>query len=426
MGYFDEYLLDSRFKSSFDSWNPVAGYYHNVIDWDQRRTITVCTSGKKDEEFIFEALVELIDDLPADVVKIKVSDDFELLSSSTAVDDDNTIVPFYPSPNDLPPHIPKVRRSELTEVERLGVQADHVTYEPSPGETKHVVFKYYINEGNIAMFWHELNCTLRIPSHPNIVPIDRIVIESASPDGPEKVVGFTTPFISGGTILDNVGRVFELKHLKQLITTIDYLNLKLGIVHGDITTWNLLIDPETDDLKIFDFNMGAKLGWEGDKDHLDTFGYDEDRNDVKLAVFAVYEIITRDISYREETDLEDLDMAQVLDQEEWEQHSDVQLEEGVPVSEYRRVLTEWVSSRKKTEGEIRFYKQAPEFIDWPGLPEFPLVEFVGSVTRRPSQMRSEMIKRGEPFIKWQRPPTAQLPLPEGQRLLATGEVVAEK
>ncbi|KAK0716517.1 hypothetical protein B0T21DRAFT_296186 [Apiosordaria backusii] len=426
MGYFEEYLIDSRFKSSFDSWNPVSGHYHNVIDWDQRRTITVCTLEKKDEDFVFEALVELIDDLPADVVKIKVSNDFELLSSSTAVDDDSTIVPFYPSPTDLPSQLPKVHRSELTEIERLGVQADHVTYEPKPGETKHVVFKYYINEGNIAMFWHEMNCTLRIPSHPNIVPMDRLIVDSATPGGPEKVVGFTTPFIAGGTILDNVSRVFKLKHLKQLITTIDYLNLRLGIVHGDICTWNLLIDPETDDLKVFDFNMGAKLGWEGDKDHLDMFGYDEDRNDVKLAVFTLYEIITRDISFREENELEDLDIAMVLDQDEWEKHPDVCLEEGVAVSEYRRVLEEWVSARKKTENEITYYKQAPEFIDWPGLPEFPLAEFVGSVTRRASQMRSEMIRRGEPFIKWQRPPTAHLPLPEGQRLLATGEVVKEK
>lgn len=196
-------------------------------------------------------------------------------------------------------------------------------------------------------------------------------------------------------------------------------------MHRDITTWNPLIDPETDDLQIFDFNMGAKRTWEGDNDHLSTFGYDEDRNDVKLAVFAVYEIITSDISYREESELEDLDVTQVLDQEEWEQHPDVQLE-GVPVSEYRRILMEWVSSRKKTEKETTFYKQAPEFIDCPGQPGFPLVDFVVSVTRRASQMPSEMIKRGEPFIRWQHSATAQLPLPEGQRLLATGEIVTEK
>ncbi len=218
MGYFEEYDLDSRFTSFFQSWNPVRGHHHVVIDWDQRRTMTVSTPDKQDEDLVFEALEEHIDDLPADVVHIAVSEDLELLSSSSASDSDWTLIPFYPSLSEFPPHLPKVRRSALTEIERLGLQADHTTYELTPGETKHVVFKYYINQGNVAMFWHEINCTLRIPKHPNIVPLDRIVVDSATPGGPEVVVGFTTSFIAGGTIMDNASRVFTLNHLKQLLT----------------------------------------------------------------------------------------------------------------------------------------------------------------------------------------------------------------
>lgn len=140
------------------------------MDWDQRRIISVCTSEEKDDEFVYEALYELIDVVPADVVRIEVSNDFELLSSSTASDDDSAMIHFYPELTDFPEHLPKIRRSQLTEIKRLGVQAHHTTYEPMPGKTRHVVFKYYINEGNIAMFWHEINCTLRIPKHLNIVP----------------------------------------------------------------------------------------------------------------------------------------------------------------------------------------------------------------------------------------------------------------
>jgi hypothetical protein len=223
MGYFEEYDLDSRFKSVFTGWHPGSenGHYHAVMDWDQRRTISVFTpEGKQNEEFVFEALEELIDDLPADVVRIAISNDLELLSSSTAFENDTTMIPFYPSPADFAPQLqfPKVRRSQLTEIERLGLQADHTTYEPTPGETRHVVFKYYINEGNVAMFWREVNCTLRIPGHPNIVPLDRLVIDSVTASGQEMVVGFTTPFIAGGTISDNVSRIFKLEHLKQLTT----------------------------------------------------------------------------------------------------------------------------------------------------------------------------------------------------------------
>ncbi|KAL2140542.1 hypothetical protein VTI28DRAFT_3660 [Corynascus sepedonium] len=423
MGYFDEYDLDSRFKSIRTSWNPVHGHYHVVIDWDQRRIISVCTSEEKDEEFIYEALFELFDDIPADVVRIEVSNEFELLMSSTAPEDDSANIPFYPEPTDFPKHLPKIRRSQLTEVDRLGVQVDHTTYTPTPGENKHVVFKYYINEGNIAMFWHETNCTLGIPRHPNIVPFDCLVVDSAGPGCSDKVVGFTTPFITGGTVKDNISRVFKLKYLHQLVTAIDYLNLKLGIVHGDICMWNLLIDQETDDLKVFDFNLGAKLGWEGDKDNRDVFGYEEARNDVNLAIFALYEIITRDLSFREENYPEDLDASMVLQKQDWEQHPDVRLEEGVKVSEYRRVLEDWVNARKTIDAELKNYKQAPNYIDWPPLPQFPLVDCGGAMMRRGSQMRQRIIKRGEPFIEWVRPPTSHLPLPAGQRLLATGEIV---
>jgi hypothetical protein len=148
MGYFDpdEYdddELDFRFNSVMKSWDPVHGNYHAVTDFDQRRTITVSTPEDEDEGFVFEVLEELIDDIPADVVHITVSNNGELLATSTANDSDWTMIPFYPSLTQFPP-VPKVRRSQLTEIERLGLQVDHTTYEPTPGETKHVVFKYYV------------------------------------------------------------------------------------------------------------------------------------------------------------------------------------------------------------------------------------------------------------------------------------------
>lgn len=169
--------------------------------------------------------------------------------------------------------------------------------------------------------------------------------------------------------------------------------------------WNLLIDPETDDLKVFDFNLGAKLGWEGDKDRRPglnphVFRYEEDRNDVKLAIFTLYEIITRDLSFREESYIpHELEIPKVL-QMDWKPHPDVRLENGVDVSEYRRVLEDWVKTRKEIDTKLTHYKQAPEFIDWPPLPQFPLVDCCGSMMRNSSAMRRGMVERGEPFIKW--------------------------
>ena len=90
----------------------------------------------------------------------------------------------------------------------------------------------------------------------------------------------------------------------------------------------------------------------------------------------------------------------VLEKETWEKHPDVRLEEGVEVAGYRRVLEEWVAARKEVDASFTNHKQAPHHIDWPSLPEFPLVEYMGNMSRERSQWRRDLIKRGEPFIEW--------------------------
>lgn len=228
MGYFDDCRPDQRFTSSGKAYRN--GSLWVVYDWDQRRTITVSTSWEEDDEdFIFEVLVEHVDDLPADTVLIQVSRDGELLSCSSNIDDDRTMIPFYPSVPDFPPVLRRVRRSDLTEIDRLGVQVDLTTYESLPGQKKSVASKYYLNQANIAVFWHEVNCLIRIPKYPNIVQFDSLVVDTV--DGEDKIVGFTTNFIPGGTVLDNVSRVFKHKYLKQLIEVrcLFYLRITLHI-----------------------------------------------------------------------------------------------------------------------------------------------------------------------------------------------------
>jgi hypothetical protein len=197
----------------------------------------------------------------------------------------------------------------------------------------------------------------------------------------------------------------------------------LGIVHSDICYWNLLINPETDNLQIFDFNSSAKLGWEGDVENNGTFGYDPACNDVKLTVFTLYEIITRDLHFREDYYPIKADYSVVLEMAAWEQHVDVRLDSPVP--DYRRVLEEWINTRNETDKVITHYSQAPDAINWPPLPEFLLVPFGAGLDRIPAAMRQDMIRQGVHFLKWQRPGSCELPLPPGQRLLATGEIVRD-
>ncbi len=57
---------------------------------------------------------------------------------------------------------------------------------------------------------------MRIPPHPNIVPLDALVVDSI--DGVDRVVGFTTRYVPGFTLHENNTRVFKLKYLEQLIS----------------------------------------------------------------------------------------------------------------------------------------------------------------------------------------------------------------
>lgn len=179
------------------------------------------------------------------------------------------------------------------------------------------------------------------------------------------VVGFTTLYISGGTISENKSRTFKLKWLRQLMGVIDDLNLKYGISHQDVAARNLLVNSETDTLMLFDFNYSGRI---------DGIGYSKDRNDVKGVVFTLYEIITRDTHFRD-VPYDQQSLADIEGLKEWVQHPDVKLD--YPVSQYRSVLDKWVKSRREGRN-IDIYTDAPNYIDWPAFPTPPLKEHIFS------------------------------------------------
>ena len=72
------------------------------------------------------------------------------------------------------------------------------------------------------MAWDELNLLKSLPPHPNIVPVDRVVLE----DVESRVIGFTIKYIPGGT-LDNSKQPFRFEWIQQLTQLVDFLNLDL-------------------------------------------------------------------------------------------------------------------------------------------------------------------------------------------------------
>lgn len=393
----------------------------HILDWDQRRIIAVTMDEEQEsEDSAIDHLRKHINALGSDVYRIHVSQDGELISVSTNPKDDETTCVYYPPLQAIQrtDRVKTVLRSDLLELDRLTPNVDLVSYDtPSANgtETRKVVFKYYFLVQFLHKVWHEMNLWIRLPPHPNLVPFDRIVLDELR----GHVVGFTSLYIPNGTLSDNKSRVFKLEWLRQLTCVIDDLNLKYGIVHQDVAARNLLVDPKTDALMLFDFNYSGRIG---------EFAHAKERDDVKGVIFTLYEIITCDMHFREVPhDQQNPDDVQGL--EEWVQHPDVKLDHSV--SEYRLVLNEWVKKRREGR-QIAMYTEAPEYIEWPDFPEPPPTAMPCLDWQRNPitvmrvamyDIRRDKREKGIAVVNWERPGQNKLGDKNRSLLLANGQFV---
>lgn len=388
----------------------------DILDFDQRRVIAVKMDGKHEsEDLAIEHLKKHIHALSPDVYEIYVAQDGSLISTSTDPRDDKTLCPYYPPLDQLPPllleEFKTVTRFDLREIDRLGPNVDLVSYQGSLGvdDSMQAVFKYYTISQYIHRTWDEMNLWMRLPRHPNVVPFDRVVVDELE----GRIVGFTSVYIPGGTLKENRSRVFKLKWLEQLTRVVDDLNLRHGIMHQDIAARNLLVDPATDNLLLFDFDYAARIGITDGRNRFAW--YSDDRDDVKGVIFTLYEIITGDEHYRD-VPHEEQDPADVQNMSTWPQRPDSLLDH--PVSEYRSVLDRWVK-RRQAGTRISVYTEAQEPIDWPALSDPPKTEVVWARGTE-HETRTMEVMWAEPrglawetdntrrFLDWQRPPQSKV------------------
>jgi hypothetical protein len=166
-----------------------------ICGFDQRLLLDVYAPKELSRLDALRATLKFVGDLPVGTVKVEISKDDSLLSTSADPKDDEAVVPFYPPRARFPWSVATVRRGDLIEVDRLESRRDLVTYSPKPGETRKVEMKYYYHPAYAADMWHEANCVMRIPRHPNIVSFDALVIDKIG--GVDRAVGFTTAHIPG-------------------------------------------------------------------------------------------------------------------------------------------------------------------------------------------------------------------------------------
>ncbi|CAK7269011.1 hypothetical protein SEPCBS119000_003351 [Sporothrix epigloea] len=190
----------------------------------------------------------------------------------------------------LPFPVETVGFDSLTKIKKICPEVDSVTYAGIPtagGLTADTmtVFKCCFTHNEVSRAWNELQLWARLPrDHPHIVPFDAVVLEKDS-----TVIGFTSIYIPGGALKDTKATVrpFRMAWFKQLLSVVDDLNYRYGIMHQDIAARNLVIDAD-DNLRIFDFDFSGRV----------NENYDPNRVDTKGVIFTLYEVMTLDEHYR--------------------------------------------------------------------------------------------------------------------------------
>jgi hypothetical protein len=143
-------MIDENSKYFSMSGNiPVGGpsTWH-IVDWDQRRVVSVTLDGEQDDESLaIECFSRYSSHLSPDIHRIYVSNTGKIISTYADAKNDPTCCVHYPVFDKVlfPPDILTIRRNELEELDRLGPDADLVAYPPCSGRSaKKVILLDYL------------------------------------------------------------------------------------------------------------------------------------------------------------------------------------------------------------------------------------------------------------------------------------------
>ncbi|CAI7596868.1 unnamed protein product [Penicillium manginii] len=169
----------------------------------------------------------------------------------------------------------------------------------------------------------------------------------------------------------------------------------------DIAPRNLLIDPGTNKILLFDFDWAAH-----GKNRLL-----EGRDDVTAVVFTLYELISNDAQFTSIPDWNrTLDMVQNIS--EWTCNRELDSD----VSTFRNFLNDWVATRK-SDGDLERYLNAPNRLTWPDLPVAPDYNVPFELGKTSDgepiwttgpRLRRIAMEKGQYCFRWERPPHSQL------------------
>jgi len=130
---------------------------------------------------------------------------------------------------------------------------------------------------------------------------------------------------------------------------VDELNLRYGVVHGDLHYGNVLIDQSTNQLRVFDFGNSKLMGPDHYRRH-GTFN-----KDVQGVILIAWWMVTRNEDY----DRRQLwgDLTELEDVATWEQAADANLSHEP--EEFYRFMIDWAEKRRSAK-PMKDYTEALE------------------------------------------------------------------
>ncbi|EFE39474.1 hypothetical protein TRV_05871 [Trichophyton verrucosum HKI 0517] len=295
-----------------------------VIDCDTLRCLQLIGPSKllgNEDDFrnTFLALERYVDQLGPDNHTIIVDENGDLVKFTS---EDVTMEIRFPKYTGAMDKHQVIRRSELTEIDRLNKFVDLVEYNSSDSEAKKELafFKYTLNQNWIWRVWIDLHIHKALQGNEHFVPFHRIIIDDVT----ENILGFTYKCLSGTRLYDYDG-VFNFCWLKQMTDAADELNLRYGVLHNDICPHTFLIDHDKNEVKLYCFGLIIKIG----KQTMVPLA------DVNSLIVWVYQFLTGDRQFLDRL-LHQESVSKIEDMGEWKLQRPI--EDGFDISDYRKHL----------------------------------------------------------------------------------------
>lgn len=174
-------------------------------------------------------------------------------------------------------------------------------------------------------------------------------------------------------------------------------------LYQDIAGRNIAVDPVTEKIQLFDFELSARLG---------TTEVDKHRSDIDGVIFTIYEILTLDEHFRYAVHHDDQDVKAVENMVDWDVKVAVEGgDEGV--KKIRSFLAEWAEGRRLKERNGPITASSP--LNWPEIPPDTPIPFMsypdsenesslkGKIYPSGYRRANDAMHSGQHVVRWERP-----------------------